>query len=305
MMSLTVGAATHPGMVRRSNEDSVITGARFAAVADGMGGHAAGEVASRIAVQAIAELAERPEVRPDDIISTIAEANERILAHTRDDAATSGMGTTLAGIGLVNVGGSDHWVVYNVGDSRVYRYADGVLRQLTVDHSEVEELRLAGQLTDEEARIYPRRNVVTRSLGSQPAPQPDLWVFPPTPGERFLICSDGLTLEVEDDDIAAVIATTADVRAAAGALMERALAGGGRDNVSAIVVTLDPAMAPVVGETRPRPDQLADTRALPPIDDNPVPAAPEPALVEADAPPAPPVAIAWADRTPSNEGDPT
>ncbi len=302
MLSLTVGAATHPGRVRRSNEDSVITSARFVAVADGMGGHAAGEVASRIAVTCIAELADRPDARPDDVIAAIAEANHRILAHAQLDQATAGMGTTLTGIGLVNVGGTEHWVVYNVGDSRVYRYANGAFRQLTVDHSEVEELRLAGQLTDEEARVYPRRNVVTRSLGSLPAPQPDLWVFPPTPGERFLVCSDGLTLEVEDTDIAEVIAGVDDVRAAAGMLMERALAGGGRDNVSAVVVSLDAATLPDAGVTGPRPQDApptadeSDTLALP----HPAPvgsASTDTAQIRTDTD------IAWDQSIPINEGD--
>ena len=239
MMTITAGAVTHAGLVRSANEDSLLTTAQFAAVADGMGGHAAGEVASRIAVESIAELAAHPMPQPDDVIEAIARANQRILEQGAAQLEFAGMGTTLSGIGLLTVANSPQWIVYNVGDSRVYRHADGSLAQVTVDHSEVEELRAAGQLSDDEARHYPRRNVVTRSLGSDPPPRPDVWVFPPQPGERFVICSDGLNLEVSDAEIAAVIEERRDPYEAASLLVERALAAGGRDNVTAIVVALD------------------------------------------------------------------
>ena len=106
------------------------------------------------------------------------------------------MGTTATGLAVVNAGGSDHWAVFNVGDSRVYRHLDGRLRLVTVDHSEVQELVDAGLITEAEAGRHPLRNVVTRSLGSEPAPVVDVWVFPPHPGERFVICSDGLSGEL-------------------------------------------------------------------------------------------------------------
>jgi serine/threonine protein phosphatase PrpC len=236
MVTITAGAATHPGLVRSANEDSMVTTKQFAAVADGMGGHAAGEVASRIAVETITELAAQPAPQPDDVVAAIARANGRILEQGATGRELAGMGTTLSGVGLVNVTGTPQWIVFNVGDSRVYRYADGTLAQVTVDHSEVAELLAAGQLSADEARDYPRRNVVTRSLGSNPPPQPDVWVFPPRPGERFLVCSDGLTLEMSDAEIAAVLDKYPDPNTAARELTEHALAAGGRDNVTVIVV---------------------------------------------------------------------
>jgi PPM family protein phosphatase len=236
MVTITAGAVTHPGLVRSANEDSLVTTAQFAAVADGMGGHAAGEVASRIAVETIAELAAQPAAQPDDVVAAIARANRRILEQGATGRELAGMGTTLSGVGLVNVTGTPQWIVFNVGDSRVYRYADGTLAQVTVDHSEVAELLAAGRLSADEARDYPRRNVVTRSLGSDPPPQPDVWVFPPRPGERFLVCSDGLTLEMSDAEIAAVLDKYPDPNTAARELTEHALAAGGRDNVTVIVV---------------------------------------------------------------------
>jgi PPM family protein phosphatase len=236
MVTITAGAATHPGLVRSANEDSMVTAPMFAAVADGMGGHAAGEVASRIAVESIAELAAQPVPTPDDVVEAVTRANRRILEQGATRRELAGMGTTLSGIGLVDVAGTPQWIVFNVGDSRVYRYADATLAQLSVDHSEVAELLAAGQLSVDEARDYPRRNVVTRSLGSDPPPRPDVWVFPPQPGERFLICSDGLTLELTDAEIAAVLEKYPDPHTAARELIEHALAAGGRDNVTAIVV---------------------------------------------------------------------
>ena len=110
------------------------------------------------------------------------------------------MGTTLCGVGIVEVGGSQHCIVFNVGDSRVYSFRHGALTQVSVDHSEVQELRAAGRISQQAALRYPRRNVITRCLGSDPSPTPDLWVFPPVDKERFLVCSDGLTGELDDAD---------------------------------------------------------------------------------------------------------
>jgi protein phosphatase len=149
------------------------------------------------------------------------------------------MGTTATGLVVVNAGGSDHWAVFNVGDSRVYRYLDGRLRLVTVDHSEVRELVDAGLITEAEAARHPMRNVVTRSLGSDPAPTPDVWVFPPHPGERFVICSDGLSGELSLARISELVAAHDDPQQCAEALVRAAVEAGGRDNVSVIVVALD------------------------------------------------------------------
>ncbi len=234
---IDAAGASHAGKVRTLNEDSlvVLEGVVYA-VADGMGGHAAGEVASRIAVQRLAQLDGAHGLRPGDIASAIAEANDLILMSSVEHPERRGMGTTVSGIAVVQVGGAAHWAVFNVGDSRVYRFADGVLVQVTTDHSEVEELLAAGQITGEQARSHPNRNVITRSLGTDPGPKPDLWVFPPRPVECFLICSDGLTSELDDDQIARVLREHPDADTAASVLVQAAVDAGGSDNVTVVVV---------------------------------------------------------------------
>jgi protein phosphatase len=154
---------------------------------------------------------------------------------TLEEAGHGGM-TTVAGIALVTLSERPHWVVFNIGDSRVYRFDGGGLTQLTVDHSEAQELVAAGLLTAAEARTYPRRNVVTRVLGSAGISDPDLWLFPPRVGERFVICTDGLTNDVADEEIEEVLRLHADANKAASVLVERAVAAQARDNVTALVV---------------------------------------------------------------------
>lgn len=238
-LTLRAGSATDVGRVRGHNEDSLIADGVVFAVADGMGGHAAGEVASRIVVDTLRGLAQRVVLVRDDVVTALADSNEQILRSVARHPEQTGMGTTAAGLAIVSAGGSSHWAVFNVGDSRVYRYVDGSLRMVTVDHSEVRELVDAGLITEAEAARHPLRNVVTRSLGSDSMPAVDLWVFPPQVGERFLICSDGLTGELADHQIAALLGDHEDPQAAAVALVDAAVAAGGRDNVSVVVVALD------------------------------------------------------------------
>ena len=238
MLTLRWGSATDVGRVRQLNEDSLLTAPTLFVVADGMGGHAAGEVASDLAVTEFRRLSEFSALRPEDIAAAIGRANEHSVTAGTEHGDQFGMGTTLTGIGVVTVGGNDQWAVFNVGDSRVYRFADGQLTQLTVDHSAVQELVEAGQLSRDAARTHPRRNVVTRSLGSDPAPQADVWVFPPVIGDRFLVCSDGLTNELEDVDIALVLRDAADPEVAAQELVLRANQAGGHDNITTVVVDL-------------------------------------------------------------------
>jgi protein phosphatase len=235
--SVRVGLATDVGRVRDHNEDAAFARGSIFVVADGMGGHAAGEVASAIAASTLGELADRIDLTVADVVAQLTEANHRILQAAIRDPRTRGMATTLTGLALV-VGedGCRAWAIVNLGDSRVYRYAAGSLTQVTVDHSEVQELVDAGYLTDDEARVHPLRHTVTRSLGRDRLPVPDTWVLPVVAGERFVICSDGLTNEVLDAQIAALLGRTADVQAAAQALVDAAVANGGRDNVTVIVV---------------------------------------------------------------------
>jgi serine/threonine protein phosphatase PrpC len=237
MLTLSWGSATDVGRVRELNEDSLCATGTVFAVADGMGGHAAGEVASELAIQEMVRVASVSPLHAEDITAAIWTANQRILDAGRE-RGRFGLGTTLAGLGLVSAAGVASCAVFNVGDSRVYRLSQGVLSQLTRDHSEVQELVDLGQLERAAARVHPRRNVVTRSLGSDPPPVADLWVFAPEAGDRFLICSDGLTGEIEDHEIAGVLAAVADPRQAAEDLVLRANAAGGHDNTSTVVIDL-------------------------------------------------------------------
>ncbi len=239
MASVRWGAASDVGRVREINEDSYLAQAPLFVVADGMGGHAAGEVASATAVAEFAALAARGSLRPEDVIGAVDAANRAIVAGGEANLGQAGMGTTVTGLAVVEVEGQPHWALFNVGDSRVYRYLHGELRQLSIDHSEVNELVAAGRITPEQARVHPARNVVTRSLGTDPGPVADLWVFPPVAGERFVVASDGLNRELEDSRIADLLADEVDPQQAADRLVAEAVAAGGRDNVTVVVVDFE------------------------------------------------------------------
>ncbi len=264
------GVATDVGRVRQHNEDSARVAGTIFVVADGMGGHAAGEVASGIATDALMELAERPVLQAHDIVEQLAEANRRILESAARHPEQTGMGTTVAGLALVSGGGSQHWVVFNIGDSRVYRLIDGQLSQVTVDHSEVQELVDRGIITAEQAQRHPGRNVITRSLGRDPMGQVDHWVFPPYPGEAFVICTDGLSNELGLADIESVLLDVHDAQEAADELVRRAVQAGGRDNVTAIVVTVQEQgfHADVDEDTTPR-EAIGRLRRQPPAGEGP------------------------------------
>lgn len=246
MTKLAWAAATDVGRVREHNEDSFQAGPRVFAVADGMGGHAAGEVASALVIEKLAEIADSPALTADEVVSAIDAANRAIIRAGLQNPRMLGMGTTLTGLALVAAdpengtptGSAERecWAVFNVGDSRVYRLFGSEFSQVTEDHSEVQELVNAGRLTPDEARRYPRRNVVTRSLGTLPPPEADVLVRDVVCGERFVICSDGLNGELTDDEIAEVLTAAADPDRAAADLVARALDAGGEDNVTVIVV---------------------------------------------------------------------
>ncbi|MBK9695846.1 MAG: serine/threonine-protein phosphatase [Propionibacteriaceae bacterium] len=253
MQPVASSSRTDIGLKRTLNEDSVFEGKQIWAVADGMGGHAAGDVASAILAEVFAELDQADFLKPQDITAAVRVANDRMLAYVASRPNASGMGSTVSGLAQVMVGGSGHWAVFNVGDSRVYRCHGGVLARATIDHSETEEMILDGKITEAEARHHSLRNVITRSVGSNPAPQVDLWVLPQTPGERFLVCSDGLTNELTDAQIAEVALAEPDPAVATRVLVERALAGGGRDNTSVIIIDLPLGESTEVDEiTHPR-----------------------------------------------------
>ncbi|WP_166845540.1 PP2C family serine/threonine-protein phosphatase [Isoptericola sp. BMS4] len=233
-IGLLWGASTHQGARRRLNEDSYLAGGSVFFVADGMGGHDAGEVASAAAVEALAPLRESAVVHEDDVRCRVATAHDAVRAI--ETAPGRGAGTTLSGLVLTDQGGEPYWLVVNVGDSRTYRSTNGVLEQVSVDHSEVQELVDAGRITADQAATHPRRHVVTRALGAPDDPEPDFWFLPVHAGDRMLVCSDGLTVELGDRRIAEVLLMEADPQRAADRLVAEALEAGGRDNITVIVV---------------------------------------------------------------------
>ncbi len=267
MLTLRWGSATDVGRVRTLNEDSLLAVPTLFVVADGMGGHAAGEVASELTVTEFARLAEQAPLRTQDLADTVWRANEHILKAASEHGDQRGMGTTVTGVGVVAGERGEQLAIFNVGDSRVYRFADGQLNQLTVDHSAVQELVDAGQLSPQAARSHPRRNVVTRSLGSNPGPAPDVWVLPPLAGDRFLVCSDGLTGELQDTEIAAVLAAHPDPQDAAHELVRLANAAGGRDNVTTVVLdvleVVETAAQPVPAGTQAAPTEAIPAQGIP------------------------------------------
>lgn len=240
MSTLRWGAATDAGRVRPENEDAFVTEGPIFAVADGMGGHLAGEVASEMAV---ATLKQRLVGRtaPTDV-AAIIDAVRRANAEIHDAAGASaerrGMGTTLTALAVLNgqADGGERLALVNVGDSRAYVLRAGQLHQLSVDHSYVQELISSGQLDAADARTHPHRNIVTRALGIDRTVHVDAWTLPLVTGDRFLLCSDGLVDEVVDDAIAEVLLTVEDPQQVAAQLVAMANRHGGRDNTTVVVV---------------------------------------------------------------------
>jgi protein phosphatase len=248
---LSWAARSDVGHRRTSNEDSVVVAAPMFAVADGMGGHAAGDRASAAAVE---HLSPRKGVRFLDVATL--ESSLAAAAHDIDTLAEGipiGVGTTVTGAALMLIEGAPAFAVFNIGDSRVYRLEDNELTRVTTDHSVVQELVDAGMITAEDAESHPESNVITRALGFRDDPRPDVVMVPVRPGLRLLICSDGLTKELGDDRIRMLLAAGLVPAETAGALVDAALAAGGRDNVTVAVVdvvdapgpgTPDPVVAP-------------------------------------------------------------
>jgi protein phosphatase len=235
MTGLRSGSATDVGRRRNLNQDMVLdTGAIFA-VADGMGGHQGGEVASLTAIEALRD-AYRREDGSAGLEQAIAAANDAVVEKARGSADLRSMGTTLAVVALVDDGDDELLAVANIGDSRIYLMRKGELTQLTDDHSLPQELKRQGQLTAAEAAVDPRRNVVTRVIGPSFGEGPDMQNLIPYAGDRIVICSDGLYNEVDDADIARILRTIGDPKDAARTLVDLANEHGGGDNISVIVV---------------------------------------------------------------------
>jgi serine/threonine protein phosphatase PrpC len=239
---------TDTGRRRRHNEDSFVLLSPLFAVADGMGGAQAGEVASRLAANALAEF-DAGGSGEERIVKLVQEANRRVHTASTEDSARAGMGTTMT-VALV---AESTVTIGHVGDSRAYRLRDGELEQLTEDHTLVAELMRSGKLSPEEARIHPQRSVITRALGADPDVDVDVFTLETRDGDVFLLCSDGLSSMVEDTDIKASLEAHLDnLDAAVDELIQKALIGGGEDNVTVVVF--------MIGEPADKPEDIERTR---------------------------------------------
>ncbi len=240
------GSATDCGPYRRLNEDALLAYPPLFVVADGMGGHDAGEIAARIAIEEASALAGRPVVTADDVHLVVRAISTRVRESVPEGRT---VGTTFAGVGLASHDGGSYWLVFNIGDSRVYRYAEQQLAQISVDHSVVQELVDGGLIRAAEAAAHPDRHVITRAIGTGPDPDPDYWLLPVGPADRMLVCSDGLTDVLADPEIAALLGAEPDPQAAAERLVDEAIRRGSRDNVTVVVVDVATAHAVAVDST--------------------------------------------------------
>ncbi|MET3946275.1 serine/threonine protein phosphatase PrpC [Arthrobacter sp. UYCu512] len=234
-LRLSCGYGTDRGLRREMNEDSYIAADPVFAVADGMGGHEAGEIASGICVRTLARI---PQLASGGRDATAGVVQEYLLLADESirEATGSRAGTTLSGVVVVEQTGVPYWLVLNIGDSRTYRLSQGQLSQVSVDHSEVQELVDAGQISPAQAAVHPRRHVVTRALGTGDEIEADYWLLPIEEGDRILVCSDGLNGELDDEHIGSILRSRADPQAAVDELIQAALRSGGRDNVTCIVL---------------------------------------------------------------------
>ncbi|HEX6421909.1 MAG TPA: Stp1/IreP family PP2C-type Ser/Thr phosphatase [Acidimicrobiales bacterium] len=230
------GGATDVGRVRTNNQDQFLARPDLDlwAVADGMGGHSGGEVASQIACDTLGRsFADRT---VDGLIDAVEQANTAVFRAGADNPELTGMGTTVVALAAVEHEGDEVVAIANVGDSRCYRYAEGELDQVTTDHSLVADLVRDGSLSPEEAAVHPQRNIVTRVLGVYDTVPVDVFAVDPHGGDRYVLCSDGLFNEVPEPAIAAVLRRQRDPAVAANELVRLAIEGGGRDNVTVVVV---------------------------------------------------------------------
>jgi len=233
-IAVACGAATDAGLRRRINEDSYLAASPLFLVADGMGGHNAGEIASAAVIDEFAALAGRESLTIDEVQTAVTASRRRVAM--LPPGAGAGAGTTLAGVVIADVDGEGYWLAINLGDSRTYRLSEGRFEQVSVDHSVVQELVDSGELAAEAAERDSRRNVITRAIGAGSDSEPDYWLLPAEEGDRILVCSDGLSGELDHDALHAILLTETDPQAAATRLVHEAMVRGGRDNITALVV---------------------------------------------------------------------
>ncbi|MGO8871336.1 MAG: Stp1/IreP family PP2C-type Ser/Thr phosphatase [Acidimicrobiales bacterium] len=286
MTLLRSGSATDTGLVRSVNQDLAVETSTLFAVADGMGGHAGGEVAARTAVDALTVAFGR-QPSGSGLAEAVTEANTVVWQQSQENPELRGMGTTMTAIGLVNEDGQDVLALVNVGDSRAYRLHEGDLSQITTDHSLAEEMVRNGEISSSEAAVHPHRHILTRALGVSPEVAVDLWRIQPVRGDRFLLCSDGLTNELDADQLKEVLSSVGDPNRAAELLVQAARTHGGSDNITVVVVDV------VVGEDDAPPEAAAvaavgtdfATAVVAPEDGSEAPAEAYPASVADEAPP--------------------
>lgn len=243
VVHLHCGAATDVGRVRQTNEDSYFASPPVFVVADGMGGHQAGEVASAIAVEEFARLAHEgyDETRgPEVVAAALREAQRRIQEYGEEHGGADDdqwyAGTTVAAALLAADEEGPKWLLANIGDSRIYKLHRGVIDQVSVDHSLVQELLDADEITPEAAAVHPERHVITRALGGPVLRDPDFFVLPLGSAERVMLCSDGVSGMISDDVIADIMRAAQDPRDAAERLVAAAVEAGGEDNATAVVI---------------------------------------------------------------------
>ena len=249
MTTLAWGAVTDTGRLRDVNQDGVFVADDVFVVADGMGGHRGGEVASAIVVEEMAKITTVSST--DELIEMVQRANREVLDRARSDPSLYGMGTTMVALVAMTDADSERLCVANVGDSRLYVRTKDEMLQLTDDHSLVEGMVRDGWISPEEAMVHPQRNVVTRALGVEDELLVDAWELLAVTGDRYLLCSDGLTNELSDAEILGILDETDDPAEAASSLVQAACTAGGRDNVTVVVVD-------VVDTESTEPDPPAD-----------------------------------------------
>lgn len=244
-LTLNVAALTDTGRKRSANEDSLLADGPAFVVADGMGGYESGDLASAAVVGAFADhLTGNRFGVFEEVQAALLAADDRVEVVA--SSTNRGAGSTATGVVLVSHGDRPHWLVFNVGDSRVYRHLGNELEQLTRDHSLGRELVDSGQMREEDLATFADRNVITRAIGAADS-LADSWLVPVVTGERLLLCSDGLHGELDDEAIRAVLTMSGRPESAAQVLVERANDNGGRDNVTVIVIDVIAGGAPVLG----------------------------------------------------------
>ena len=237
MTRFACGSVSDLGRVRAVNQDAALLADDLFVVADGMGGHRGGEVASEIAVTVLGNEVVEPTI--DALVAAVISANRKINNRSRDEAELSGMGTTVTALALINDDEGERLGVVNVGDSRTYVVDGEQLVQLTDDHSLVGEMLRSGQITKDEALDHPQRNILTRALGVDTEIDVDWYEVQLREGDRFLLCTDGLFNEVSEDQIASVLRRLADPEEAAQELVRMAVEHGGRDNITVVIVDVE------------------------------------------------------------------